>query len=88
MVTNRQQDERLTDLLAAYSSDSDQSPGMYLGGGSTARGGSQSLLQNLAEVRASNVEKAAFYLDAALSNRSKDTQVGWIDRWKVSFVTS
>ncbi len=73
-MLTRQQDERLTDLLAAYSSNSDQSPGMYLGGGSTAHGG-QSLLQNLAEVRASNVEKAAFYLDAALSNRSKDSQV-------------
>ena len=40
------QDERLQDLLASYASESDQSPGVYLGGASQS-----SLLQNLAEVR-------------------------------------
>jgi hypothetical protein len=36
----------------------------------------ESLLQNLSEVRASTVEKAALFLDAALSARSRDAQTG------------
>ena len=32
-------------------------------------------LQNLCEIRAASAEKAGYYLDAALSNRSVDAQV-------------
>ena len=38
-------------------------------------------LQNLCEIRAASAEKAGYYLDAALSNRSVDAQV--IDGGKI-----
>ena len=63
------QEEQLKDLLARFASDSDQSPGVYL-----RQSVSQTVLQNLSEVRASSVDKAAYYLDAALSARSTDSQ--------------
>ena len=65
------QEEELRDLLAKYASDSDQSPGVYL---RNLPASQTCVLQNLAEVRASSVEKAAYYLDAALSGRSVDSQ--------------
>jgi len=63
------QKEQLHDLLAKYASESDQSPGVYLRHLPASQGYA---LQNLSEVRASSVEKASYYLDAALSERSKD----------------
>ena len=63
------QEEQLRDLLARFASESDQSPGVYL-----RQSVSQTVLQNLSEVRASSVDKAAYYLDAALSSRSVDGQ--------------
>jgi len=59
--------EQLRDLLGKYASESDQSPGVYLRQLPTS-----SALQNLSEVRASSLDKAAFYLDAALTERSQD----------------
>ena len=65
------QDENLRDLLTNYASETDQSPGVYL----RQLPASQScVLQNLSEVRASSVDKAAYYLDAALSSRTTDAQ--------------
>ena len=67
------QRENIRDLLLPYASDSDQSPGAFLRG--TPREGSSSTstvsrhLQNQSELRASSAEKAAYYLDAALSGR-------------------
>jgi hypothetical protein len=65
--------------LEPYSSESDQSPGVYLrnlpvnhpsaGTPSTA-----DYLANQSELRASTADKAAFYLDAALASRSADTR--------------
>ena len=59
--------EQLRDLLGKYASETDQSPGVYLRQLPTS-----SALQNLSEVRASSLDKAAFYLDAALAERSQD----------------
>ena len=59
--------EQLRDLLGKYASESDQSPGVYLRQLPTS-----SALQNLSEVRASSLDKAAYYLDAALTERSQD----------------
>jgi len=66
-ITN--QKEVLRDLLANYASESDQSPGVYLRHLPASQGYA---LQNLSEIRASSVEKAAYYLDAALTERSAD----------------
>jgi len=66
-ITN--QKEQLCDLLAKYASESDQSPGVYLRHLPASQGYA---LQNLSEVRASSVDKAAYYLDAAINERSKD----------------
>ena len=70
------QRENIRDLLLPYASDhpNDQSPGAFLRQGSLASGTSGSStvsrhLQNQSELRASSAEKAAFYLDAALSGR-------------------
>lgn len=63
------QKEQLVDLLAKYASESDQSPGVYLRHLPASQGYA---LQNLSEVRASSVDKASYYLDAALNERSKD----------------
>ena len=69
------QRENIRDLLLPYASDpNDQSPGAFLRQGSLASGTSGSStvsrhLQNQSELRAPSAEKAAFYLDAALSGR-------------------
>ena len=83
------QRENLRDLLATYATENDQPPGAYLrqnaaaaiataaGGGylSNSSGSSiSSYLQNQSEIRAPSVEKAAYYLDAALSGRSADVR--------------
>ena len=64
--------EESRDLLSKYAVDSDQSPGVYLSQGS----GQGQVLQNLSEVRASTADKAAYYLDAALSERTRDLLTG------------
>ena len=63
-ITNQR--EELRDLLANYASESDQSPGVYLRHLPASHG---YVLQNLSEIRASSVDKAAYYLDAALTER-------------------
>ena len=83
------QRENLRDLLATYATENDQPPGAYLrqnaaaaiataaGGGylNNSSGSSiSSYLQNQSEIRAPSVEKAAYYLDAALSGRSADVR--------------
>ena len=75
------QRENIRDLLLPYASDNDQSPGAYLRhlpGGSDLPSSSNSSvskhLQNQSELRASSAEKAAYYLDAALSGRSADVR--------------
>ena len=83
------QRENLRDLLAAYATENDQPPGAYLrqnaaaaiataaGGGYLNNGNGSSIsfyLQNQSEIRAPSVEKAAYYLDAALSGRSADVR--------------
>ncbi|KAF6211249.1 hypothetical protein GE061_014366 [Apolygus lucorum] len=53
----------LKDLLSQHASECEQSPGIYLCEGA---------LQNYCELRAPTPEKAAFYLDSALSVRNSD----------------
>ena len=59
--------EECTDLLRRFSVDSDQSPGVYLSQGSA--------LSKSSEIRASSVDKAAHYLDAALHHRSPQSHL-------------
>ncbi|XP_067010239.2 kinesin-like protein CG14535 [Anabrus simplex] len=59
--------QTLKDLLASHANDSEQSPGVYLRDDPLF--GTQ--LQNQSELRVPSAEKAAFYLDAALSSRSQ-----------------
>ena len=65
------QEESLRDLLKNYASATDQSPGVYL---RQLPASQACALANLSEVRASSVDKAAYFLDAALSNRTRDAQ--------------
>ncbi|XP_067009500.2 kinesin-like protein CG14535 [Anabrus simplex] len=58
--------QHLKDLLAGHATDSEQSPGVYLRDDPLF--GTQ--LQNQSELRVPSAEKAAFYLDAALSSRN------------------
>ena len=62
--------EETRDLLARFASDCDQSPSVYLSQGSGQ------VMGNMSEVRASTADKAAYYLDAALSERSRDPLTG------------
>ena len=64
----RGQREEVTDLLERYSLDPEQSK-------ETQRGG-PGFLSSLSELRASSAERAAYYLDAALHERSKDPGTG------------
>ncbi|CAG0897482.1 unnamed protein product [Darwinula stevensoni] len=64
--------ETLRDLLAPYAHDSEQSPGVYLRDDPLF--GAQ--LQNVSELRASNAQKAAYYLDAALAARTPQGSAG------------
>ena len=48
--------------------DNDRSPAFYL------RGGSADWIHNQTELRASSADRAAYYLDAALSKRSADAR--------------
>ena len=70
------QREHLRDLLEPYSSETDQSPGVYLRNLPINKMSSQSsnLDQLNSELRASTPEKAAYYFDAALAARSADTR--------------
>ena len=68
------QREHLRDLLEPYSSETDQSPGVYLRNLPINKMSSQSLDQLNSELRASTPKKAAYYLDAALAARSADTR--------------
>ena len=83
------QRENVRDLLAAYATENDQPPGAYLrqnaaaaianaaGGGylkSSSLSSISSHLQNQSEIRAPSIDKAAYYLDAALSGRSADVR--------------
>ena len=61
--------EQLHDLLGKFASENDQSPGVYLRQLPSSTQGYA--LQNLSEVRASSLDKAAYYLDAALTERSQ-----------------
>ena len=66
------QRENIRDLLLPYASDNDQSPGAFLRHGALATSAGSTVsrhLQNQSELRASSAEKAAYYLDAALSGR-------------------
>ncbi|PSN34765.1 hypothetical protein C0J52_21183 [Blattella germanica] len=58
--------QQLKDLLAGHANDCEQSPGVYLRDDPLF--GTQ--LQNQSELRVPTAEKAAFYLDAAVSSRS------------------
>ncbi|XP_021928762.1 kinesin-like protein GA13060 isoform X2 [Zootermopsis nevadensis] len=58
--------QQLRDLLAGHANDCEQSPGVYLRDDPLF--GTQ--LQNQSELRVPTAEKAAFYLDAAISSRS------------------
>ncbi|XP_023723787.1 uncharacterized protein LOC111873360 isoform X3 [Cryptotermes secundus] len=58
--------QQLKDLLAGHASDCEQSPGVYLRDDPLF--GTQ--LQNQSELRVPTAEKAAFYLDVAVSSRS------------------
>ncbi|XP_041988563.1 kinesin-like protein CG14535 isoform X2 [Aricia agestis] len=62
LCTNTNQ---IRDLLAPYQNDSEQSPGVYLRDDPLFG----THLQNQSELRVHSAEKAAFYLDAALSTR-------------------
>ena len=83
------QRENVRDLLTAYATENDQPPGAYLrqtaaaaianaaGGGylnSSSASSISSHLQHQSEIRAPSVDKAAYYLDAALSGRSADVR--------------
>ena len=77
------QRENLRDLLEPYSSENDQSPGVYLrnlpinrvsSSSANTRTSAGDVLANQSELRASSAEKAAYYLDAALAARSADTR--------------
>lgn len=79
------QRENLRDLLEPYSSENDQSPGVYLrnlpinrvsssSANSRTSSSAGDVLANQSELRASSAEKAAYYLDAALAARSADTR--------------
>ena len=73
------QRENLRDLLEPYSSENDQSPGVYLRNlpinrMSANNPSSADVLANQSELRASSADKAAYYLDAALAARSADTR--------------
>lgn len=73
------QRENLRDLLEPYSSENDQSPGVYLRNLpinrlSAANPSAVDYLANQSELRASSADKAAYYLDAALASRSADTR--------------
>ena len=65
-ITSKSEEPR--DLLTTFASaeDNDRSPAYYL------RGGSADWIHNQTELRASSADKAAFYLDAALSRRSDE----------------
>ncbi|XP_059051430.1 kinesin-like protein CG14535 [Achroia grisella] len=62
LCTNTNQ---IRDLLAPYQNDTEQSPGVYLRDDPLFG----THLQNQSELRVHSAEKAAFYLDAALSTR-------------------
>ena len=69
------QRENLRDLLEPYSTENDQSPGVYLRNLpvnrlSASNPSTVDYLANQSELRASTAEKAAYYLDAALMARS------------------
>ena len=73
----------MRDLLEPYSSENDQSPGVYLrnlpinrvsSSSANTRTSAGDVLANQSELRASSAEKAAYYLDAALAARSADTR--------------
>ena len=64
----RGQREEVTDLLERYSLDPEQSK--------EAQRGGPGFLSSLSELRASSAERAAYYLDAALHERSKDPGTG------------
>ena len=83
------QRENVRDLLTSYATEDDQPPGAYLrqtaaaaiataAGGGYLNGSSgssiSSHLQNQSEIRAPSVDKAAYYLDAALAGRSADVR--------------
>ena len=67
-ITSKLEEPR--DLLTTFSApeDNDRSPAFYL------RGGSADWIHNQTELRASSADKAAYYLDAALSKRSADAR--------------
>lgn len=71
------QREHLRDLLEPYSSETDQSPGVYLRNlpiNKMSPSQGSNLDQLNSELRASTPEKAAYYFDAALAARSADTR--------------
>ena len=83
------QRENVRDLLASYVTENAQPPGAYLrqtaaaaiaaaaGGGYLKSSSASSIathLQNQSEIRAPTVDKAAYYLDAALAGRSADVR--------------
>lgn len=73
------QRENLRDLLEPYSTENDQSPGVYLRNLpvnklSASNPSTVDYLANQSELRASSADKAAYYFDAALAARSADTR--------------